>query len=267
MSDALVIEVVRKTVTVDCAVEEAFRVFTADAMSWWPVESHSIHGASVREIVFEPKSAARSTRSRSRASAATGRRCSSGTRRDRLVLAWNILEREGERDGGRGAVPHPRARRRGSSSSTAAGRTSSSTARRSAANYDNGWDYVLRPVRRSPLDADVDRHVGRPVAGSAPGRSWESPRGELVARRLQLRGRPPADRRQELRMQLRPGQSRRPGERPARGRGSSARPGRPSLPNSRRCRRVHTMDPSSNPSSPASSPSSRSAALLVRLPF
>ena len=54
MSDALVIEVVRKTVTVDCAVEEAFRIFTADAISWWPVESHSIH-QDVSAIVFEPK--------------------------------------------------------------------------------------------------------------------------------------------------------------------------------------------------------------------
>ena len=54
MSDALVIEVVRKTVTVDCAVEEAFRVFTTDALSWWPVESHSIH-QTVSEIVFEPR--------------------------------------------------------------------------------------------------------------------------------------------------------------------------------------------------------------------
>ena len=54
MSDALVIEVVRKVVTVDCAVEEAFRVFTADALSWWPVETHSIH-ETVREIVFEPE--------------------------------------------------------------------------------------------------------------------------------------------------------------------------------------------------------------------
>ena len=44
MNDALVIEVVRKTVTVDCAVEEAFRIFTTDAMSWWPVASHSSTG-------------------------------------------------------------------------------------------------------------------------------------------------------------------------------------------------------------------------------
>ena len=54
MNDALVIEVVRKTVTVDCSVEEAFRIFTTDAMSWWPVESHSLNGT-VKEIVFEPR--------------------------------------------------------------------------------------------------------------------------------------------------------------------------------------------------------------------
>jgi uncharacterized protein YndB with AHSA1/START domain len=54
MNDALVIEIVRKSVTVDCAVEEAFRIFTADAMSWWPVDSHSLQGSEVREIVFEP---------------------------------------------------------------------------------------------------------------------------------------------------------------------------------------------------------------------
>jgi len=53
MNDALVIEVVRKAVTVDCSVEEAFRIFTADAGSWWPVGSHSLH-QNVSEIVFEP---------------------------------------------------------------------------------------------------------------------------------------------------------------------------------------------------------------------
>ena len=54
MNDALVIEVVRRSVTVICSVEEAFRIFTTDALSWWPVESHSIH-QSVSEIVFEPR--------------------------------------------------------------------------------------------------------------------------------------------------------------------------------------------------------------------
>jgi hypothetical protein len=32
MSESLVIEAVRKTITVDCVVEEAFRIFTTDAI-------------------------------------------------------------------------------------------------------------------------------------------------------------------------------------------------------------------------------------------
>ena len=55
MNDVAVIEVVRKSVTVDCAVEEAFRVFTADATSWWPVGSHSLHGDRAKEVVFEER--------------------------------------------------------------------------------------------------------------------------------------------------------------------------------------------------------------------
>lgn len=54
MTDALVSEAVRKTVTVDCTVTEAFRVFTEDTLSWWPVETHSL-AKSVREVTFEPE--------------------------------------------------------------------------------------------------------------------------------------------------------------------------------------------------------------------
>jgi uncharacterized protein YndB with AHSA1/START domain len=94
MNDALVIEVVRKTVTVDCAVEEAFRIFTADAVSWWPVERHSIH-ETVSEIVFEPHVGGEVYEV-----ADSGERGHWATVLEweppsRLVLAWNILEREG----------------------------------------------------------------------------------------------------------------------------------------------------------------------------
>jgi uncharacterized protein YndB with AHSA1/START domain len=94
MSESLVIEAVRKTVTVDCVVEEAFRVFTADAMSWWPVDSHSIHGSSVREIVFEGHEGGEVYEL-----SATGEKGHWATvvtwePPSRLVLAWNILERE-----------------------------------------------------------------------------------------------------------------------------------------------------------------------------
>ncbi len=95
MSDALVSEVVRKTVSVDCAVEEAFRIFTTDAISWWPVETHSIHQA-VREIVFEPHEGGgvyEVAESGERGHWAT---VLAWQPPHRLVLAWNILQREGD---------------------------------------------------------------------------------------------------------------------------------------------------------------------------
>jgi uncharacterized protein YndB with AHSA1/START domain len=55
MKETMVIEAVRKTVTVDCAVEDAFRVFTAEARTWWPRATHSIQGARVSDVVFEPR--------------------------------------------------------------------------------------------------------------------------------------------------------------------------------------------------------------------
>lgn len=141
MSDALVIEVVRKSVTVDCAVEEAFRIFTADALSWWPVETHSIHG-NVREIVFEPDVGGEIYEI-----AGSGERGHWATVREwepphRLVLAWNILEREGdvtevevrflpEGDGTRVELEH-----RGWEHVAEHGSEK-------RADYDTGWDLVL----------------------------------------------------------------------------------------------------------------------------
>ena len=94
MSDALVIEAVRKSVTVDCTVEEAFRVFTADATSWWPIATHSINGRDVKEVVFEGQEGGEVYEV-----TATGERGHWATviawePPGRLVLAWNILERE-----------------------------------------------------------------------------------------------------------------------------------------------------------------------------
>ena len=95
MSKTTMLEVVRKTVTVDCTVEEAFRVFTAEARSWWPVETHSIN-VQVDEIVFEPRVGGAVYEI-----GANGERGHWATVLDwdpphRLVLAWNILERPGD---------------------------------------------------------------------------------------------------------------------------------------------------------------------------
>jgi uncharacterized protein YndB with AHSA1/START domain len=94
MSESLVIEAVRKTVTVDCVVEEAFRVFTADAQSWWPVDSHSIYGSSVREIVFEGHEGGEVYELSADGEKGHWATVVSWEPPNRLVLAWNIRERE-----------------------------------------------------------------------------------------------------------------------------------------------------------------------------
>jgi uncharacterized protein YndB with AHSA1/START domain len=93
MNEALVIEAVRKTVTVDCVVEEAFRVFTADATSWWPVDSHSIHGQDVREVVFEPHEGGEVYEIAGNGERGHWATVLAWDPPSRLVLAWNILER------------------------------------------------------------------------------------------------------------------------------------------------------------------------------
>ena len=142
MSDALVIETVRKTVTVDCAVEEAFRVFTSDAMSWWPVEAHSIAGDRVAQIVFEEREGGRLYEVSASGETAHWATVIAWEPPERLVLAWNVLERD--------AVPtevEVRFLREGDRTRVelehrgweAAGEDAE--ARRS--NYDAGWERVL----------------------------------------------------------------------------------------------------------------------------
>jgi hypothetical protein len=94
MSESLVIEAVRKTVTVDCVVEEAFRVFTTDAMSWWPVDSHSIHGAAVKEIVFEGREGGEVYELTAEGQKGHWATVVTWDPPSQLVLAWNVRERE-----------------------------------------------------------------------------------------------------------------------------------------------------------------------------
>jgi uncharacterized protein YndB with AHSA1/START domain len=94
MSDALVIEAVRKTVTVDCTVEEAFRIFTTDATSWWPVASHSIHGETVEQVVFEGREGGEVYELTGAGECGHWATVLTWEPPSRLVLAWNILNRE-----------------------------------------------------------------------------------------------------------------------------------------------------------------------------
>jgi uncharacterized protein YndB with AHSA1/START domain len=94
MSDSLVIEAVRKTVTVDCTVEEAFRVFTSDATSWWPTATHSINGRNVKEVVFEGHEGGEVYEVTETDEHGHWATVVAWEPPGRIVLAWNILERE-----------------------------------------------------------------------------------------------------------------------------------------------------------------------------
>lgn len=147
MSESLVMEAVRKTVTVDCVVEEAFRVFTTDATSWWPVDSHSIHGTAVKEIVFEGREGGEVYELTADGEKGHWATVTVWDPPTRIVLAWNILEREAvptevdvrfvaEGDGTRVELEH-----RGWEALA-----EDAPAKRE--NYDTGWGHVLGVYER-----------------------------------------------------------------------------------------------------------------------
>jgi uncharacterized protein YndB with AHSA1/START domain len=47
--------VIRKSVEVDVPVETAFRVFTEQARSWWPLATKSVGQEEAEDLVFEPR--------------------------------------------------------------------------------------------------------------------------------------------------------------------------------------------------------------------
>jgi hypothetical protein len=142
MNGTLILEAVHKTVTVECAVEEAFRVFTAGVETWWPTDGHSIYGEKVKEVHFEQREGGEVYEVSD-----TGERGHWATvltwePPGRLVLAWNILEREPvateleirflpEGESTRVELEH-----RGWDALAEEGAEK-------RASYDTGWDFVL----------------------------------------------------------------------------------------------------------------------------
>ena len=53
MSETLALAPVTKSVHVGCDVERAFRVFTREIGSWWPLSRYSIHGEDATRVVWE----------------------------------------------------------------------------------------------------------------------------------------------------------------------------------------------------------------------
>lgn len=53
------VQPVRRTVVVNRSVEDAFRVFTEELATWWPVETHSIAKEAVETVVMEGRAGGR----------------------------------------------------------------------------------------------------------------------------------------------------------------------------------------------------------------
>lgn len=138
MNGTSVLEAVRKTVTVECTVEEAFRVFTAGATSWWPVATHSIHGDKVKDVVFEEREGGTVYEVSEDGETAKWATVLTWEPPGRLVLAWEVnpaspgteVEVRFADVGGRTRVELEHR-----------GWGSEQDEERSA--YDSGWDFVL----------------------------------------------------------------------------------------------------------------------------
>ena len=142
MSKSLVIEAVRKSVTVDCTVEEAFRLFTSGLKSWWPVATHSIYGEKVAEIVLEEREGGGVYEISTDGERGQWATVLAWEPPSRVVLTWNILELEPvpteveirflpDRDGTRVELEH-----RGWEAVV-------EDAEGKRGRYDAGWEHIL----------------------------------------------------------------------------------------------------------------------------
>jgi uncharacterized protein YndB with AHSA1/START domain len=135
------LEPVQRAVTVAAAPERAFEVFTRGLGSWWPFEPHSITGGP-DELVFEEREGGEVYEISGDGERGHWATVLTWEPPSRLVLAWNILEREPigtelevrflpEGDGTRVDLEH-----RGWEKLTEG-------AVDKRAEYDTGWDHVL----------------------------------------------------------------------------------------------------------------------------
>ena len=134
-TQATATEAIRRSVTVDCSVEQAFETFTERIHEWWPLGKHSIEqyesGNPAATVVFQGGAGGqvyeRTTKGEELKWAGRGRLRPAAPLRAR-VAPEPRAGRAADRD--RGHVHRRRAARRSSSSSTAAGRRSAPRPRR-----------------------------------------------------------------------------------------------------------------------------------------
>jgi uncharacterized protein YndB with AHSA1/START domain len=136
------VDAIRKTVTVGCDQEHAFRVFTREIGSWWPLGKYSIGEDKITEVVFEEQAGGRIFERHSDGGEGEWGRVLEWDPPRRFVMSWYpghdatcATELEvrfaPERDGTRVELEHRGWERFGAEAA----------ARRSG--YDSGWAEVL----------------------------------------------------------------------------------------------------------------------------
>jgi uncharacterized protein YndB with AHSA1/START domain len=90
MSSTVQIEPVRQAITVACPVEDAWRVFTAETSSWWPLATHSIYQGRAKEVAIEPRADGEMRETSVDGETAHWARVLAWEPPHRLVLAWRV---------------------------------------------------------------------------------------------------------------------------------------------------------------------------------
>lgn len=87
---AVSVEPVRRTISVQRPVEDAFRLFTEGIDSWWPVATHSYAGEDVQQTVFETRLGGRVYEVQEDGSERDWGEVITWEPPERIVLAWKI---------------------------------------------------------------------------------------------------------------------------------------------------------------------------------
>jgi uncharacterized protein YndB with AHSA1/START domain len=90
VSDVATIAPVRKSVTVACSLERAWRVFAEEPGSWWRLSTHSVHEEKAKELVLEPREGGEMYEIAEGGERAHWARVTVWEPPKRLVLAWHV---------------------------------------------------------------------------------------------------------------------------------------------------------------------------------
>jgi len=96
MSTQAQIEAIHKSVTVEAAVEQAFKAFTDEIATWWPLATHSYGGEKATEAVFEGREGGRVYERQEDGTEADWAEVIAWEPPQRFVLEWKICPSEVE---------------------------------------------------------------------------------------------------------------------------------------------------------------------------